>query len=100
MAQIELWQLRYCVAVAETEHVGKAAAILNISQSPLSHQIRRLERPLGVTLFGRVAGVVFRLLPISTLDVQTCLVAREAPAVSPIAAVVFSVASDVQQLRR
>lgn len=50
---IELQKLRYFVAVAETLNVGKAAAALHISQSPLSRQIIALEERLGTALFVR-----------------------------------------------
>ena len=50
---LDLQQLRYFIAVAETENVGQAAELLHISQSPLSRQVQQLESRLGLTLFAR-----------------------------------------------
>jgi DNA-binding transcriptional LysR family regulator len=56
---LELRQLRYFVAVAETEHMGMAAERLGISQSPLSRQIQQLEARLGLALFERSKQRIF-----------------------------------------
>ncbi|GAA2298997.1 LysR family transcriptional regulator [Nonomuraea roseoviolacea subsp. roseoviolacea] len=59
---MELQQMRYVVAVAETSNFTRAAEQCMVVQSALSHQIARLERELGAKLFERTSRRV-RLTP-------------------------------------
>jgi LysR family hydrogen peroxide-inducible transcriptional activator len=50
---MNLRDISYLIAVAETKHFGKAAERCFVSQPTLSGQIKKLEEELGVTLFER-----------------------------------------------
>jgi DNA-binding transcriptional LysR family regulator len=69
---MQLQQLRYFVAVAESRHFTQAAANVGITQPTLSKQIHSLEEDLGAPLFARVRGNITltpageALLPLAT----------------------------------
>lgn len=50
---MELRQLEYFCRIADTGSIHEAARRLNLSQPPLSYQLRQLEEELGVRLFER-----------------------------------------------
>jgi DNA-binding transcriptional LysR family regulator len=55
---VELRQLRYLVAIADEENLGRAARKLFVSQPAVSYALKELETELGVRLFDRHAGGV------------------------------------------
>lgn len=55
---MNLRDLRYFVALAETRHFGEAAARSFVSQPTLSGQIKKLEEELGAALFERTTKAV------------------------------------------
>ncbi|WP_038171223.1 LysR family transcriptional regulator [Tomitella biformata] len=84
---MEFRQLRYFLAVGEMSSFSRAAERCYISQSAISHQISKLERELGASLFERSTRVVSltpageRLMPIAAevlaLEAKALAVGRE-----------------------
>ena len=60
---VQLRQLEYFAAVAETRHFTCAAESVHVAQPSLSKQIRTLERELGTQLFRRRAATSHSLRP-------------------------------------
>ncbi len=55
---MNLRDLKYFIALAETRHFGQAAERSFVTQPTLSGQIKKLEEELGVTLFERTKKTV------------------------------------------
>ena len=55
---MDVRQLEYVVALADTLHFGRAAERMHIAQSAFSTHIARLERQVGAVLFDRTANRV------------------------------------------
>ncbi|MBG0569045.1 LysR family transcriptional regulator [Actinoplanes aureus] len=86
---MELQQMRYVIAVAESNSFTRAAERCLVVQSALSHQIARLERELGAKLFERTSRRV-RLTPAGAAFLpaaRQCLDAAERAAAEVAAAV-------------
>jgi DNA-binding transcriptional LysR family regulator len=86
---MELQQMRYVVAVAETNSFTRAAERCLVVQSALSHQVARLEKELGARLFERTSRRV-RLTPAGAAFLpaaRQCLDAAERAANEVAAAV-------------
>ncbi|MFE1415280.1 LysR family transcriptional regulator [Streptomyces sp. NPDC085524] len=89
---MELQQMRYVVAVAETNSFTRAAGRCLVVQSALSHQIARLEKELGARLFERTsrrvrltpAGAAFLPIARQCLDAAERAVAEVAAAVGEV----------------
>ena len=60
-----LKQMEYLVALAETQHFGKASDLCNVTPSTLSAGIKDLEEVLGVSLAERTKRVVL-MTPLGT----------------------------------
>ena len=81
---MQLQQLRYFLAVADTRHFTQAADLLGVAQPTLSKQIHTLEASLGAPLFERIRGDVTltaageTLLPLAQRMVADAGAARDA----------------------
>ena len=82
---MNLRDLKYLVAVADTHHFGQAAERCFVSQPTLSGQIKKLEEELGVTLFERTKRSVEMTHPGEAIIVQARRVLEQADALQQLA---------------
>jgi DNA-binding transcriptional LysR family regulator len=81
---MQLQQLRYFLAVAETRHFTQAADLVGVAQPTLSKQVHTLEESLGAPLFERIRGDVTltaageTLLPLARRMIADAEAARDA----------------------
>ena len=82
---MNLRDIKYILAVAETRHFGRAAERCFVSQPTLSGQIKKLEEELGVTIFERTTRSV-EITPIGdALLVHARLLLEQADAIEQVA---------------
>ncbi|MCU0935055.1 MAG: LysR substrate-binding domain-containing protein [Gammaproteobacteria bacterium] len=82
---MNLRDLRYVLAVAETRHFGRAAERCFVSQPTLSSQIKKLEEWLGITIFERTNRSV-EVTPIGeAILVHARLLLEQADAIEQVA---------------
>ncbi|MBV1932442.1 MAG: LysR family transcriptional regulator [Porticoccaceae bacterium] len=82
---MNLKDLKYLVAVADTQHFGHAAKRCFVSQPTLSGQIKKLEEELGVTLFERTKRSVQTTPLGDSIVAQAKLVLEQADALQQLA---------------
>lgn len=56
MPKLDIESMRALTVIAETGGITRAAKKLNLSQSAVSHKVKRLERSLNRSLFSRIDG--------------------------------------------
>ncbi|MBE9568134.1 MAG: LysR family transcriptional regulator [Proteobacteria bacterium] len=82
---MNLRDLKYLIAVADTRHFGQAAERCFVSQPTLSGQIKKLEEELGVTLFERSKRSVETTHPGEIIVAQARRVLEQADALLQLA---------------
>ena len=58
MSALDIDSMRALTVIAESGGITRAAKRLNLSQSAVSHKMKRLERKLNRSLFVRAAGAM------------------------------------------
>lgn len=82
---MNLRDLQYVIAVAETRHFGQAAQRCHVSQPTLSGQIKKLEEELGVAIFERTNRAV-EITPVGKAIVERArLIMEQADAIQQLA---------------